>query len=56
MCWQNVFIKNGGKFLDNHPVTGVVPGDVVTVKSSKGDIKAKKILITVGTCLTSLYM
>ena len=51
-----MFIKNGGEFLDSYPVTSIVPGDVVTVKSNKGDIKAKKVLITVGmyACLTLL--
>ena len=29
-------------------MTGIVPGDVVTVQSSRGDIMAKKVLITVG--------
>ena len=43
-----MFIKNGGKFVDCYPVTGIVPGDVVTVKSNRGDIKAKKVVITVG--------
>ena len=43
-----MFTKNGGEFLDCHPVTGIVPGDVVTVQSSRGDIMAKKVLITVG--------
>ena len=43
-----MFIKNGGEFHDCHSVTGIVPGDVVIVKSNKGDIKAKKIVITVG--------
>ena len=43
-----MFVRNGGKFLDCHPVTGIVPGDVVTVQSNRGDVKAKKIVITVG--------
>ena len=43
-----MFTKNGGKFLDCHPVTGIVPGDVVTVQSSRGDVMAKKVLTTVG--------
>ena len=29
-------------------MTGIVPGDVVIVKSNKVDIKAKKVVITVG--------
>ncbi|XP_065897172.1 peroxisomal sarcosine oxidase-like isoform X2 [Dysidea avara] len=45
---QNVFIKKGGKLLDCHPITDIIPGDIVVLKSSKGDIKAKKIIITVG--------
>ena len=45
-----MFTKTGGEFFDCHPVTGIEPGDVVTVKSNKGDIKAKKVLITVGEC------
>ena len=31
-------------------MTGIVPGDVVTVQSSRGDVMAKKVLITVGKC------
>jgi len=46
----------GGNILDGHPVTGIIPGDVVTVKSSKGNIKAKKILITVGMCYITKYI
>ncbi|XP_065897170.1 peroxisomal sarcosine oxidase-like [Dysidea avara] len=46
---QNVFIKNGGKLLDCHPITEIVPGDVVVLKSSsKQDIRAKNIVVTVG--------
>ena len=45
---QDVFVKNGGKFLDCHLITGIEPGNVVTVKSNRGDIKAKKVIITVG--------
>jgi len=43
-----VFIKRGGKLLDCHPITEIVPGDVAVLRSSKGDIKAKKIILTVG--------
>ena len=43
-----MFIKKGGKLLDCHPITDIIPGDIVVLKSSKGDIKAKKIIITVG--------
>ena len=43
-----MFIKRGGKLLDCHPITEIVPGDVAVLKSSKGDIKAKKIILTVG--------
>ena len=43
-----MFTKNGGEFLDCHPVTGIVPGDVVTVQSSRGDVMAKKVIVAAG--------
>ncbi|XP_065897175.1 peroxisomal sarcosine oxidase-like isoform X2 [Dysidea avara] len=46
---QNVFIKSGGKLLDCYPITEVVPGNIVVLKSStKEVIRAKKVVITVG--------
>ena len=43
-----MFTKNGGEFLDCHPVTGIVPGVVVTVQSSRGDVMAKKVIVSAG--------
>ena len=50
-----MFTKNGGELLDCHPVTSIIPGNVVTVKSSKGDVKAKKVIVTVGEHYIQLF-
>ena len=38
----------GGELQDEHPVTEIVPGDVITIKTTKGDFKTKKLVITAG--------
>ena len=36
-------------------MTGIIPGDVVTVQSSKGDVKAKKVIVAVGKYHACIY-
>ena len=46
---QRLFQSAGGVFLDEHPVTEIVPGDdVVTIKTTRGTFRTKKLVITVG--------
>ena len=33
---------------DYHRVTEIIPGDVVTVKTNKGNFEARKVIITTG--------
>ena len=41
-------MKQGGILWDNCPVTDIVPGEPVKVVTSKGDVFAKQVVITVG--------
>ena len=45
---QKLFVSAGGELRDEHPVTEIVPGDVITIKTTKGDFKTKKLVITAG--------
>ena len=46
--FQDLFVKHGGKLMDECQVTGIVPGPVVTVKTNKGDFVAKRLILTTG--------
>ena len=35
--------------MDNHKVTGVIPGDIIVVETDKGIFKAKKVIVAAGT-------
>ena len=41
-------MSGGGEFKDEHPVTEIIPGEVVVVKTSKGTFRTKKLVITAG--------
>ena len=44
-----MFVKNGGKLLVQHRVTGIKPGAIVTVETDKGvSFQAKKLIVTAG--------
>ena len=45
---QQLFVAAGGELLDEHKVTEIVPGQVVTVRTAKGSFRTKKLVITVG--------
>ena len=51
---QKVFVKNGGTFKDSEIVTNILPGDIVTIQTSKGAYKAKSIIITAGSFTSKL--
>ena len=34
--------------MDRHTVTGLVPGDVITVQTDKGTFRAYKVIVTAG--------
>ena len=41
-------MESGGILKDYHKVTDIIPGDVVTVRTTSGDFKAKRVIITAG--------
>ena len=43
-----MFVSAGGMFLDEHPVTGIVPGQVITIRTAKGNFRTNKLVITAG--------
>jgi len=45
---KSLFIKSGGKIIDNCKVTSVHPGDIITLKTDKEDFKARKVVLTAG--------
>ena len=49
-----MFLSAGGMFLDEHPVTEIVPGQVITIRTSKGSFRTKKLVITPGSWASSL--
>ena len=46
--FQELFVRYGGKLLARHRVTGIIPGDLITVQTDKGSFEAKKVIITAG--------
>lgn len=49
-----MFISAGGVFLDENPVTQVIPGQVITIRTAKGTFRTKKLVITAGAWAPSL--
>ena len=46
---QDLFIQYGGQLLDNHKVTDIIPGDIVTVQTERGNnFKTKRLILTAG--------
>ena len=43
-------MQNGGRIIDNEKVIKIVPGEVITLKTTKREVKAKKIALTPGRC------
>ena len=46
--YKDMFLKYGGNILDNHQVSEVIPGPVVTVVTNKGTFQTKQLVITAG--------
>ena len=38
----------GGVFLDETPVTEIIPGQVITLRTPKGIFRTRKLVITAG--------
>ena len=51
---QKMFLSAGGMFLDEHPVTEIVPGQVITIRTTKGSFRTKKLVITAGSWTSSV--
>ena len=45
---QELFVSHGGVLQDNHRVTRIIPGPVVTVETDKTSFRAKRIIVTAG--------
>ena len=45
---QTLFVEAGGVLKDEHPVTEIIPGETVTVRTSKGSFQTRRLVITVG--------
>lgn len=43
-----MFVSAGGVFLDEHPVTEIIPGQVITIRTAKGTFRTRKLVITAG--------
>lgn len=51
---QQEFLKLGGTLLDNHQVTEIIPGDIVTVVTNRGSFRAKNVVIAAGPWASTL--
>ena len=45
---QQLYKDHGGVLLDQHQVTDILPGPVVTVVTSKATFKTKRLVVTAG--------
>ncbi|KAG1701358.1 Peroxisomal sarcosine oxidase [Nymphon striatum] len=51
---QKLFKKYNGELLDDCTVTNIDPGDIVTIKTSKGDFKTESLVVCCGTWTKNL--
>ena len=51
---QRLFVANGGTFIDSENVLKVIPGDVVTISTSKSVYRAKSVVIAAGAYTSKL--
>ena len=51
---QQLYQKNGGVLLDNHMVTDIIPGHVITVVTTRATFTTRKLVITAGAWAPSL--
>lgn len=43
-----MFVSAGGEIKDEHQVTEIIPGPVVTVRTNKGSFTTKRLIVTAG--------
>ena len=48
LSYQDLFLQNGGRIIDNEKVLKIIPGQVVTLKTKNRELKAKKIVVAAG--------
>lgn len=47
-AFQTLFVKYGGELRDGEEVTGILPGSEVTIVTSQGEYRARKVVLTLG--------
>lgn len=47
-AFQTLFVKHGGELRDGEEVTGILPGSDVTIVTSQGEYRARKVVLTLG--------
>ena len=43
-----MFVSAGGVLLDENPVTEIIPGRIITLRTPKGTFRTEKLVITAG--------
>jgi sarcosine oxidase/L-pipecolate oxidase len=51
---QELFIKYGGHLVDGVRVIDVIPGDVVTLRTERGDYRGRNVVLTAGSWTNKL--
>lgn len=49
-----MFVSAGGVLLDEHPVIEIVPGQVVSIRTTKATFRTRKLVITAGSWTSDL--
>ncbi|XP_063415732.1 peroxisomal sarcosine oxidase-like [Mytilus trossulus] len=47
-AFQDQFQKFGGELQDGEPMVNIIPGDIITVQTTKGSYKCRSLVLTVG--------
>lgn len=45
---QEIFVKNGGEIRSGEKMTGLFPGEIITVKTTKRSYKTRSVIICAG--------
>ncbi|XP_062588159.1 peroxisomal sarcosine oxidase-like isoform X1 [Saccostrea cucullata] len=53
-AFQKMYVRYGGELRDGEKVINIIPGSDVTIITSKGQYKARKLVLTVGPWATKL--
>ena len=51
---KKLFLSEGGTLLDQHKVTEILPGPVVTVVTNKATFRTRKLVVTAGAWTAAL--